>query len=56
MSLLDPAERSARGLALQAEVTGQPPPGPPRCSMNPGAISSMPRCGIAPVSIGGRAT
>jgi len=28
MSLLDPAQRTARGLALQAEVTGQPPPGP----------------------------
>ncbi len=28
MSLLDPAQRSARGLALQAEVTGQPPPRP----------------------------
>ena len=26
MSLLDPAQRTARGLALQAEVTGQRPP------------------------------
>jgi 4-carboxymuconolactone decarboxylase len=28
MSLLDPAQRSARGLAIQAEVTGQPAPAP----------------------------
>ena len=28
MSLLDPVERSARGLAIQAEVTGQPAPRP----------------------------
>lgn len=28
MSLLDPAQRSARGLAIQAEVTGQPAPRP----------------------------